>query len=210
MSAPETVAALTDFGRVRLSKSFFMRDFLFSEIATHHRLANLPDDPELAIAAGTRLCEELLEPLQDTFGRIAIRSAYRSCEVNDLGNQMQRQGRRDYNCARNEANYAGHIWDRRDAAGHMGATACIVVPSFWDRFGHEEGGWRRLAWWIHDHLPYSDMYFHTTYWAFNLSWHEEPSRSISSYASPKGCLTRPGMANHTGSHESEWREIVPV
>lgn len=28
--------ALTEFGRVRLSKTFFMRDFLFSDIASVH------------------------------------------------------------------------------------------------------------------------------------------------------------------------------
>lgn len=47
---------------------------------------------------------------------------------NRLGNEMQKAGKRGYNCAENEKNYAGHIWDRRDANGHMGATACIVLP----------------------------------------------------------------------------------
>jgi len=32
-----------------------MRDFLFSEIAAIEGLSNLPDDPELAIAAGRAL-----------------------------------------------------------------------------------------------------------------------------------------------------------
>jgi hypothetical protein len=54
------------------------RDFLHSEIADLHGIPNIPDDPNLAIAAGRRLCEELLEPLQATFGRLAIRSAYRA------------------------------------------------------------------------------------------------------------------------------------
>lgn len=89
----DTVTALTDFGRVRLSKSFFMRDFLYSDIASAHGLNNVPEDPDLVIATGTRLCEDLLEPLQDRFGRIAIRSAYRSCEVNGFGNEMQRVGK---------------------------------------------------------------------------------------------------------------------
>jgi len=204
---PASVAALTDFGRVRLSKSFFMRDFLFSDIAAIHGFSNVPDDPDLAIAAGTRLCEELLEPLQDAFGRIAIRSAYRSPEVNGFGNDMQRQGKAGYSCARNEANYAGHIWDRRDAAGHMGATACIIVPAFWDRF-QNEGDWTRLAWWIHDHLPYSSLWFFPIYFAFNITWHESPARRIDSYVAPRGCLTRPGMANWAGSHEAEWAGIL--
>lgn len=91
-----------------------MRDFLFSDIAAIRRLSNVPDDPDLAIAAGSRLGEELLEPLQDQFGRLVIRSAYRSCAVNQFGNE------KGLGCARNEANYADHIWDRRDAKGRVG------------------------------------------------------------------------------------------
>jgi hypothetical protein len=83
--ALRSVRAAEQFSRTRLSKSFFMRDFLFSEITAIEGMANLPDDPKLAIAAGRGLCENLLEPLQATFGRLAIRSAYRSPEVNDFG-----------------------------------------------------------------------------------------------------------------------------
>jgi hypothetical protein len=43
-----------------------MRDFLHSEIADFHGIPNIPDNPELAIAAGHQLCEQLLEPLQAT------------------------------------------------------------------------------------------------------------------------------------------------
>ena len=65
---PKSVRGVEDFGRIRLSRSFFMRDFLYSDIAHVHGLKNLPDDPGLAIAAGSMLCEQLLEPLQATFG----------------------------------------------------------------------------------------------------------------------------------------------
>lgn len=202
-----TVTSLTEFGRVRLSKTFFMRDFLFSDIALIHGFNNVPDDPERAIASGTRLCEELLEPIQQAFGRIAIRSAYRSKHVNGFGNQMQRERKKGYNCASNEANYGGHIWDELDAEGCMGATACIVVPAFWDRF-QAPGDWQKLAWWIHDHLPYSSLEFFGTYWAFNVQWHERPKRRIDSFTAPAGCLTKPGMANHEGSHIAEWASIL--
>ncbi|HEY8594843.1 MAG TPA: hypothetical protein VIL84_06340 [Devosiaceae bacterium] len=207
MRKPGSVSTLADFGRVRLSKTFFMRDFLFSDIAAMHGLTNVPDDPDLAIAAGARLCEDLLEPLQDAFGRIAIRSAYRSAEVNGLGNRLQKEGKSGYNCASNEANYAGHIWDRRDADGHMGATACVVVPSFWDRF-QQPGDWQKLAWWIHDHLPYSSLEFFPKYWAFNINWNEAPKREIYSHVAPKGYLTRPGMAGWDERHEGEWVDLV--
>ena len=206
MKKPSTVTSLTDFGRVRLSKTFFMRDFLFSDIASIHGFNNVPDDPELAIAAGSRLCQDLLEPLQDRFGRIAVRSAYRSPEVNGFGAEMQKAGKSGYTCASNESNYAGHIWDRRDSNGYMGATACVVVPSFWDEF-QEEGDWQKLAWWIHDNLSPTSLYFFPRYWAFNITWHEHPSRTIRSYAKPIGTLTKPGMDNFEGSHEGVWSGI---
>ena len=195
MKAPKSVAALEELGRVRLSPNFFMRDFLYSEIANQHGLPNIPEDPDLAIAAGTRLCEELLEPLNATFGRIAIRSAYRSPTVNGFGNA------KELGCASNEANYASHIWDRRDGAGRMGATACIVVPWFADRY--EAGAdWRAMAWWIHDHLPYSKLYFFPIRAAFNIAWREAPERRIDSYIKPRGCLTKAGAANQEGDHSA--------
>lgn len=58
MRSPQTVKALEKLGRVRLSQNFFMRDFLYSEISQIAGIPNIPDDPELAIAAGKNLCEE--------------------------------------------------------------------------------------------------------------------------------------------------------
>lgn len=193
---PASTRALEELGRVRLSPNFFMRDFLYSEIANFYGIPNIPDDPDLAIMAGRRLCIELLEPLRDSFGALAIRSAYRGPAVNEFGNKH------GLNCARNETDRASHIWDQRDAQGRMGATACVVVPWFADR--HAEGAdWRALAWWIHDHLPYHALQFFPKLAAFNITWREEPERIISSYIAPRGILTRPGMANHGGDH-SEW------
>ena len=77
MRRPTSMRGLEDLGRVRLSQHFFLRDFLFSEIAAIYGIQNIPDDPDLAIAAGTRLCEDLLEPLWRTFGGINIRSGFR-------------------------------------------------------------------------------------------------------------------------------------
>jgi hypothetical protein len=53
MRPPRTVRSAESFGRVRLSHSFFMRDFLFSEIAAVHGFANLPDDPLARDRGGT-------------------------------------------------------------------------------------------------------------------------------------------------------------
>ncbi|MCA8879780.1 MAG: hypothetical protein KDA73_07440 [Rhodobacteraceae bacterium] len=179
-------ATLETLGRVRLSRHFTMRDFLYSEIGNFHGIPNRPGDPKLAIAAGTRLATDLLDPLVETFGGLTIRSAYRSEAVNRFGNEN------GLNCARNEANFAGHIWDRRDASGRMGACACIVVPWFAEQFDKGRD-WRDLAWWIHDHLDYSRMYFFPKRAAFNLTWREDPDREIASYVAPKGKLLKRGQ-----------------
>ena len=84
MRKPQSINALTTLGRVRLSPSFFMRDMLYSEISNFQGIPNIPHFPNLAIEAGSKLCTKLLEPLQEKFGKISVRSAYRSPEVNDL------------------------------------------------------------------------------------------------------------------------------
>ena len=198
MKTPRSVRSAEALGRVRLSQSFFMRDFLHSEIAAMTGMPNLPDDPDLAIAAGRKLCECLLEPLQATFGRLAIRSAYRSPEVNAYGNAHFQ------NCGSNERNRARHIWDQRSKDGGMGAMTSIVVPWLVD---HLDKGmsWQAMAWWIHDHLPYSELQFFPKLAAFNISWHELPRRRISSFAPPRGVLTKPGLPNHDGDHSDQYR-----
>lgn len=201
MRKPASMRGLEELGRVRLSQNFFLRDFLHSEISAFYGIANIPENPDLAIAAGRHLCADLLEPLQATFGRLHIRSAYRSSAVNGYGNQNK------LNCGSNASNAAGHIWDMPDRDGHLGATACIVVPWLWDR--HQAAGdWRRIAWWVHDNLPYASLEFFPKLWAFNIQWHERPKRIITSFAHPRGILTRPGMANHEGSH-AEWYAGFP-
>ena len=196
--APKGVRAAEEFTRTRLSKSFFMRDFLFSEIAAIEGLSNLPGDPKLAIAAGRGLCENLLEPLQATFGRLAIRSAYRSPEVNGFGCSHR------LSCASNEKNRARHTWDRRDKNGQMGALTTVVVPWLVDRMA-EGITWQAMAWWIHDNLPYSELQFFPKLLAFNIGWHEAPKRTIYSFIAPRGFLTKPGFPNHDGDHSHLYR-----
>jgi hypothetical protein len=181
MKTPASVRSLENLGRVRLSPSFFMRDFLYSEVSNFYGVPNIPDNPDLAVEVGRQLCTQLLEPLSATFGRLAIRSAFRSSGVNAKGND-EGDG-----CASNNKNYASHIWDHLDANGRKGATACVVVPWFADRY--EEGtDWRAMAYWIHDHLPYSSLEFFPKLAAFNIQWHERPERMISSYIAPRGNL----------------------
>lgn len=194
MRRPASVKGLEELGRVRLSHNYFMRDFLYSEIANLYGMPNIPDDPDLAVAAGTALCTELLEPLTARFGRLSIRSAFRSVEVNRIGNE------RGHNCGANESNFGGHIWDRRDANGEMGATACVIVHAFIDYY-ERTGDWEAIAWWVHDNLPYSELEFFPRFSAFNLGWRQTPRRRVRSFIPPRmGVLTKPGMDNNTDDH----------
>ena len=215
MSKLKELKDLEKLGRVQLSKSFFMREFLYSEISQIEGIPNIPDDPELAIRAGKNLCENVLESIQDALGRITIRSAYRSCDVNQRGNE------KDYNCAKNEKNYAGHIWDREGEDKHtgnkyIGATACIIVTSFVPYY-QETKDWTALAWWIHDHVKeYANMEFFSNLAAFNINWNNNPNniKFINSYVEDpntgksSGYLTKQGMDNFEGSHEEYYQEFI--
>lgn len=174
---------LEEIGRIRLSENFLLRDFLHSEIAAAFGLTNAPSDLDLAIEVGSLLCEELLEPIQRRFGRISIRSGYRSAEVNQIGHRLR------LNCASNRKNAAGHIWDLRDCLGRKGATACIVIPAYFAQH-QQEGDWRVLADWIEEHLNYSSLCFFPKLWACNVQWRDAPVRTIKSYAHPRGQLQR--------------------
>ncbi|MCU0855722.1 MAG: hypothetical protein MUF63_12635 [Rhodobacteraceae bacterium] len=204
--SPRSYTALEDLGRVRLSKHFFLRNFLHSEIGNFYGRPNIPEDPDLAIAAGMRLATDLLDPLVETFGPIEIRSGYRSPQLNHFGaTEVTPQ-----KCSANPKNYAGHIWDRRDAAGRMGACVSVVVPWFADRYAAGRD-WRDLAWWVHDHLPYHAMYFFPKLAAFNLTWREDPERTIASYVPPRGTLLAVGAepAESLAERRARWADFPP-
>ena len=174
--------SLETLGRERLSAHFWMREFLYSEIGNFHAVPNIPDDPDLALERGRAFATALLDPLEETFGRVFVRSGFRSAELNGFGNANR------LNCARNDNPLECHIWDQPDVAV---AGASVVIPWFARRY---EAGrdWRDLAWWLHDHLSYSELWFFPKLCAFNLVWRPEPIRRIDSYIAPKGSLLKAG------------------
>jgi len=193
-------SSLESLGRVRLSDHFFMREMLYSSIGDYFGLSNYPENPELAVKTGTKLCRELLEPMRNKFGHVVVRSAYRSPTVNKYGNEN------GHNCSSNELSAANHIWDLRDAEGRSGACATIQIPWFMDKQTKPDE-WTSLAWWIHDHLPYhSQFYFHPN-GTLNLCWRDEPEKWVRSYVAPRGYLTRNTMDNWNGMHSEHYSWI---
>jgi hypothetical protein len=47
MRKPASMWGLETFGRQRLSRYYFMRDFMYSEISGFHGRTNIPENPEL-------------------------------------------------------------------------------------------------------------------------------------------------------------------
>ncbi|WP_069298679.1 hypothetical protein [Neptunicoccus sediminis] len=177
--------SLETLGRTRLSRYFFLRDFMHSEISAFYGIPNIPENPDAVVAAGKALAQTLLDPLVETFGPIAIRSGYRSAVLNKFGNDHK------LNCARNDANGAARIWERTDRHGNRGACATIVIPWFADQYDQGRD-WHDLAYWIHDHLNYHEQYFFPKLAALNLTWRENPQGRILSYIAPKGRLLASG------------------
>lgn len=177
---PQSYQGLDRLGRVRLSRSFHLREFLYSEIAVHYGIRNVPDAgrADEAVHAGTQLCELLLEPLQDRFGRIHVRSGYRSRAVNAAGVDK-------HNCAADNDGF--HTWDWPSAQHGRGATACISIPAVSRAVLSGAVPFEALAWWIHDHLAdWSFVEFfatpeHSDEVCFNLGWHEKPLKTITSW-----------------------------
>lgn len=184
MRTPQSMKGLETLGRVRLGKYFFMREFLYSEIGSFHRIPNLPDDPDLAIANGRILCTTLLDPLVETFGVISVRSGYRSAALNRFGNEN------GLNCARLDYRWSRHVWDYVDDQGRRGAAATIVIPWFADQYAQGRD-WRDLAHWLAAHLRFHDVWMYPKLAAFNIGWRDAPEGAVHSYIAPKGRLRTP-------------------
>jgi len=208
MAAPDSVAALTELGRMRLSENFFMREMLCSEVANFHGMPNMPVDPDLAVHVGTQIAETLLEPLTSAFGHIAVRSAYRSPTLNqfchDRHRELTAKGITDgaYYCSDNTYSASRHIWDLRDGDGFCGGTVSLVIPWFLSAY-EQTGDVRPLAWWIRDNLPgYAEVIFFPWLAAFNIRWYEgAPTKAIwIDDGKDEHLLTRPGMDDFDGDH----------
>ena len=187
---PQSYTGLDRLGRIALSESFHMREFLHSEIAVHYGLRNVPDAAHVqaTIAAGSKLCSLLLEPLQAQFGRVHVRSGYRSRAVNMAG-----VGK--HNCAADNDGF--HTWDHPSAKNGMGATACISIPRVSRAILGARLPYEALAWWIHDTLAeWSHVEFfatpeHSDEVCFNIGWLETPLKTMTTWrGGPRSLLER--------------------
>ena len=97
------------------------------------------------------------------------RSGYRSSQGHGFGNEAPPWGERGkIQCRLSHLGHAQWRWSQR-----MPPPASSF-PGSRDRYA-EGADWRALAWWIHDHLPYSHLEFYPKLCAFNILWSEQPN-----------------------------------
>ena len=186
---PQSYSGLDRLGRIALSESFHMREFLYSEVAVHYQLRNVPDKGGLAraVEVGSKLCGLLLEPIQKQFGRVHVRSGYRSLEVNAAGVEK-------HNCAADNRGF--HTWDHPSDRHGWGATACISVPRLSKAVLSGASSYESIAWWIYDHLPeWGHVEFfatpeHSDEVCFNLGWQEIPKKTITTWRGGRDSLLK--------------------
>ena len=163
----------------------------------------MPKSFDVAVVGATGVVgESMLEILAQR--KFPVGEIYALASERSVGKTVE-FGNRELGRGSIKSNSAYHIWDLPDANGY-GAAASVAIPWFADRFARGED-WRAMAWWIHDHLPYSHLEFYPKLAAFNIQWHEQPWRRIDSFIHPRGCLTKPGMDNQDGSHASWYRDF---
>ena len=192
MRKPASMKALEKLGRIRLSEHFFMREMLYSEIA------NFPRHPERAgrsrprhrrgtgnpalrraARAVARHLRARLDPLRLPLRRgqhLRPRAIKQGLQLrrNDLELRAPRLGPGAMPTA---------AWEPPPASSSPGSSRATEAGT----------PWQAMAWWVHDHLPYSDMAFFPTYAAFNLRWCERPAQRIESFARAQGM---PHQARH--------------
>ena len=122
--------------RVRVSKNFILRDFLFSTESSARGLSNYPEDPDAVIRAAKALCGKVLEPLLAKFGQFAITLGYQSRECIDYG--LSKAKREEDPHSSNP-----HQWDRFSFGNEVYARIDILPFCVEDGLvtKHEFGHW---------------------------------------------------------------------
>ena len=86
--------------------------------------------------------------------------------------------------------------------------ACIVIPYIADLYEKDSTVWRKIAWYIHDQLPYDRMLFHPNLCAINLGWSDLPRKIVQSYIKDGGpAFPKRGEPAFSGDHSKEYGDL---
>ncbi len=109
------------FTRTRLSKHFLLRDFLYSSDSEYRGLSNMVDDRDAVIKAGKALCEHVLEPITEKFGKPLITFGYQA--KNGIEADWSPAKRKE-----NPRSSSPHCWDRF-THGNLVYCRCDILPA---------------------------------------------------------------------------------
>lgn len=186
-----TIEALA---RTRLSTHFLLRDFLFSSHAAAMGASNLPEDPALAIRAGRKLCEHVLEPILKEFGHFAVTYGYQSRQVTEVTWTTLRR--------RNDRHSSSpHQWDRRTFGDEIYARVDILPFAVEDgivtkhQFGH----------WLMHNLDIDLLMQWTRSNVACITISPRPRRVWLEWGRPS--LNEPRQTIHMGAHY--WQRLHP-
>jgi len=107
------------YTRTRLSKNYILRDFLLSTDSEFRGISNQPDDLDLVIKSGKALCEHILEPIIEAWGRFFITFGY----------QARAGIEADWSLAKQKINPKSsnpHQWDRKTFGNSIYARVDIL------------------------------------------------------------------------------------
>lgn len=191
---PKSIKALKEayegLSRIRLSKNFILRDFLFSTASSSLRVTNYPEHPELVIAAGKALCDQLLEPILQRFGRFAITFGYQS-----------REGAEADDPTLSPTASCPHVWDRKSWGDEVYARVDILP------FCVEDGDISKEAFarWIMHNLDVDLLMQWTRSNVFCLTISPRPRRVWLEWGNPS--LGQPRQTRYMGAHY--WQRVYP-
>lgn len=182
-----------DLARVRLSKNFILRDFLFSTESAVLGLNNLPEDPEQVIRSGRMLCEKVLEPILARFGRFAITFGYQCREAMEYGWSAEKLA--------NPHSSSPHSWDRGSFGKEVYARVDILP------FCVEDGAVDKheFARWCMMNLDIDLLQMWHRANVFCITISPKPRRVWLEWGSAS--RGEPKRTGHMGTHY--WREIYP-
>ena len=189
---PTQIEALA---RVRLSKNFILRDFLYSTECAARGFSNYPEDPDAVIRAAKALCEKVLEPVLAKWGRFFLTFAYQSRDGIEHG----------WSKAEREANPRSsnpHQYDRGSFGDEVYARIDILPVCVEDglvtkhEFGH----------WLMHNLDLDLVMVWTRSNVFCITISPKPRRVWLQWGSPK--LGEPKQEIFIGANY--WQRVYPT
>ncbi|MFH2140168.1 MAG: hypothetical protein ABII63_05175 [Pseudomonadota bacterium] len=194
-SLQKRIDLLEELSLVRLSPNFIMRDLMYSTEVSAMGLSNYPEHPEMVIRAGKLLCEKVLEPVLEKFGRFAITFGYQ-CRAGVERHMSEKQR------LERPRSSSPHQWDRGTFGDEVYARVDILV------FAVEDGFVSKMEFghWLMNNLDIDLLMMWKRANICCISISPKPRRVWFEWGDP--ALGQPRRETFMGTHY--WQNIYPL